>query len=159
MRALVMTTAGKSTLAWIAFGCMATAGVEAAGRDWYTLAIDGQRVGYAYRERVASAHGSLSREVVHIEVTQVRQRSAVERRVELTRDAAERPLRMTVVSDAGTERSRWHKDFPAGTSNDALLPIATDRLEETFMGKRLTWTPCAAACDARIETPFDPMES
>src|SRR5262245_38656501 len=42
-----------------------------SGREWYSVEVDAQRVGYAWRERVATARGSAFREQLHIEVAQL----------------------------------------------------------------------------------------
>ena len=77
----------------------------AADRQWYTLSIDGNRVGYAWRD-----HDS---EVMRVEVEQLRQRATVEVRTEVIRSPAGLPQRMEVESTIGSTRNGWQGTFGA----------------------------------------------
>jgi len=103
-------------LALVALLFAASAGATPLERTWYTLQIEGQRVGFAYRDRERSAQTSIERRVLRVEVTQLRRRSVIERRIEVARDLQGRPVRMAAYSATGTERRSWQASFAADMS-------------------------------------------
>lgn len=87
----------------------------AADRQWYTLTIDGNRVGYAWHDRDQQPGGLSDSEVTRIEVEQLRKRVTVELRSEVIRSATDLPQRMNVESIIGSTRNGWHGTLSADT--------------------------------------------
>jgi len=85
----------------------------AADRQWYSLTIDGNRVGYAWHDHDQQSGKLSDSEVTRIEVEQLRQRVTVETRNEVTRSAAGLPQRMDVESIIGATRNGWQGTFSA----------------------------------------------
>jgi hypothetical protein len=79
----------------------------AADRQWYSLTIDGNRVGYAWRDHDQQAGRLSDSEVARIEVEQLRKRVTVETRNEVIRSATDLPQRIDVESIVGTARNDW----------------------------------------------------
>ena len=78
-------------------------GTTATDRQWYTLTIDGERVGYAWHDPAQPTDS----EVTRMDVEELRKTVPVETRTEVTRSAAGQPLRMSVVSNIGSTRNGW----------------------------------------------------
>ena len=76
-----------------------------ADRQWYTLTIDGTRVGYAWHDYDA--------DVMRVEVEQLRKRATVEMRAEVIRSLAGVPQRVIVESIIGATRTGWQGTFSA----------------------------------------------
>jgi len=108
-----MTSMRHALLLFLCFGMTARADTQ---REWYTLSIDDQRVGYAWRERIVDREEVTAIEHVNIEISQFRRRAVVKRHVEVTRTQDGRPIRVTVASEAGTDRGAWRGEFDARTS-------------------------------------------
>ena len=94
-------------------GCLALQGAVAADRQWYTLSIDGSRVGYAWRESSVEAGRSTSSELIHIEVEQLRKKMAVQTRIDVSREESGSPARTQVETSIGSSRSGWQGSFDA----------------------------------------------
>jgi hypothetical protein len=93
---------------------------SAFAQQWYTLSIDGQRVGNA---RVDIKEGVYT-EHVRIEVTQFRRRATVERTLRIERSAIGEPRRISVSSEAGVDEGGWQGTF---SSDGARMTIAPAR--------------------------------
>ena len=76
----------------------------AADRQWYTLTIDGNRVGYAWHDHDPQTDSDVTR----IEVEQLRKRMTFEMRNAVIRSETGVPQRIDVESIMGTERNGWH---------------------------------------------------
>ncbi len=82
-----------------------------AQRVWYTLSIDGDRVGYAYRERRITGSEQIDSQVMRVDVAQFRRTSQVEARTQVMRSAAGLPRRIRVETVSGIDRSGWQGIF------------------------------------------------
>jgi Transglutaminase-like superfamily len=85
--------------------CMHTTLAE--GRQWYRLSIDGDRVGYAWHDRVLQAGQYIDSEVTKVEVEELRKQLTVEMRTEVMRTAAGVAKEIHVESLIGAERNGW----------------------------------------------------
>ncbi|MDB6013381.1 MAG: transglutaminase protein [Gammaproteobacteria bacterium] len=85
----------------------------AADRQWYSLTIDGNRVGYAWHDHDRQSGSASDSEVMRIEVVQLRKRVALEIRNEVIRSSAGLPQRMDVESIIGTTRNGWQGTLSA----------------------------------------------
>lgn len=94
-------------------------------REWYTLSIDDQRVGHAWREVRDEGDEVTFIEHLHIEISQFRRRATVKRQVEIKRTREGTPIRVTVASEAGADRGSWRGEFDARTS--ALAVFTAER--------------------------------
>ena len=95
-----MKTVSASLLAF----CFTLHHAAAADRQWYTLTIDGNRVGYAWHDHDPQADS----EVTRIEVEQLRKRMTFEMRNAVIRSETGVPQRIDVESIIGSERNGWH---------------------------------------------------
>src|SRR5271156_1753720 len=91
--------------------CMHAALAE--DRQWYRLSIDGEPVGYAWRDRVLQSGQYIDSEVARVEVEELRKRLTVEMRTEVTRTTAGMANEIHVESVIGTERNGWDGLFDA----------------------------------------------
>ena len=103
-------------------------------------------MGYAYRDQLAEGE-RIGTEVMHVEVSQLRQRSQIETRTDVFGDATGTPkrVRVTTTSKGNPTATHW---FDAQRA-----PPRQGRL----YGATLKWEPCAESCDAPIVRPFDLM--
>ena len=92
----------------------------AADRQWYTLSIDGNRVGYAWHD-----HDQLTdSEVVRIDVEELRKRLTVGMRNEIVRSTTGLPQRMDVESTVGATRNGWHGTLSADARTLNVVVLA-----------------------------------
>ena len=87
--------------------CLTCHHAIAADRQWYTLTIDGNRVGYAWHDHDPQAGRLSDSEVSRVEVEQLRKRVTVEMRSAVIRSAAGLPQRVDVESIVGSTRAGW----------------------------------------------------
>jgi hypothetical protein len=116
--------------------CLASQYALAADRQWYTLTIDGERVGYAWRDQEQHSGQSADSEIERIEISQLRQRMGVELHNEVIRSAAGLPLRVSVASIMGSTRKGWQGTLSAdarsleivvsGAAGAQIFPVSTD---------------------------------
>jgi hypothetical protein len=85
----------------------------AADRQWYSLTIDGNRVGYAWHDHDQQSGRASDSAVMRIEVVQLRKRVTVEMRNEVIRSTAGLPQRMEVESIVGSTRNGWQGTLSA----------------------------------------------
>jgi hypothetical protein len=83
----------------------------APDREWYTLSMDGQRVGYAWRETHAANGERIDSQVMRVYVSQMLHTSVVENTVETSRTSAGTPQWIRVQTRNGTNRSGWNATF------------------------------------------------
>jgi hypothetical protein len=127
-------------------------------RQWYTLSINGERVGYGYDDWRRASEGTVFTRVMRVEVTQLRQRSVVETRLEIRRGPDGVARQIHHEAKAGVEHSRWDEPVRAGMMlPDRPTPGQPSTWEQRFLGANLVWEPCAKDCDASVAHPFDPM--
>jgi transglutaminase-like putative cysteine protease len=79
----------------------------AADRDWYTLTIDAQRVGYAWHETRIDAGEHIHSQVMRVYISQLRHSSLIETTTEVARDPSGAPIRIRVQLVNGTDHSGW----------------------------------------------------
>ncbi len=91
-------------------------GAFPAERVWYTLTIDGERVGYGYREHRMEASEQIDSQLMRVDVAQFRRTSRVEERTQVVRGAAGQPRRIQVETISGIERSGWQGSFDAASA-------------------------------------------
>ena len=94
-----------STLLLVA--CFTCHIASAAERQWYSLTIDGHRVGYAWHDHDPEPGRLSDSEVARVEVEQLRKRVTVEMRSEVIRSTAGLAQRMGVESIVGSTRTGW----------------------------------------------------
>lgn len=117
-----------------------------AQRDWYTLSIDDQRVGYAWREVLVDRDEVTAIEHVNIEISQLRRRATVKRHVEVLRTKEGAPIRVTVASEAGADRGSWRGEFAAHAARmivftaESNQPVAVDLPSDLQLPDRLFGT-------------------
>jgi transglutaminase superfamily protein len=122
----------------------------AAERQWYTLSVDGERVGYAYREQRVENGERVDSLVTRIEITQLRQRSHIDSRTDVFRDDAGAPLRMRVESNAAIDRNGWRATFDAGTQQ---IEVAVDGVA----GARTYHRPASLVLPDQLSDPLAPL--
>ena len=106
-------------------------GALAADREWFTLTIDGNRVGYAWHDRDQQS-GSLSdSEVVKIAIEQLRERMTIEMRNEVTRSAPGSPQGVRVESTMGSTRNGWQGTVSSDGRSLAVV-VTGSRGTQTF---------------------------
>ena len=137
-----MKTVSASLLAF----CFTLHYAAAADRQWYTLTIDGNRVGYAWHDHDPQADS----EVTRIEVEQLRKRMTFEMRTAVIRSATGMPQRIDVESIIGSERNGWHGTLStdAGTLNVVVSAVA---------GARTFPAPVDLALPDRLSDALKPM--
>src|SRR5580698_3818750 len=79
----------------------------ADNRQWYRLSIDGDRVGYAWHDRVLQSGQYIDSEVTRVEVEELRKRLTVEMRTTVMRSAEGTATEIHVDSLIGSERNGW----------------------------------------------------
>ncbi|HTE42031.1 MAG TPA: transglutaminase-like domain-containing protein, partial [Steroidobacteraceae bacterium] len=85
-------------------------------RQWFTLTIDGQRVGHAYFEQESLSDGRANSSYFRVAVTQLRKTSSVERKVRVIRDAHGRLKDIEVSSISGLQKAGWRGQYDARSS-------------------------------------------
>jgi hypothetical protein len=123
---------------------------NAAERQWYTLSVDGERVGYAYREQRIDNGEHVDSLVTRIEVTQLRQRSHVDSRTDVFRNDAGVPLRVRVESNASIDRNGWRATFDAATQQ---IEVAIDGIA----GTRTYPASTSLVLPDRLSEPLTPL--
>jgi hypothetical protein len=98
----------------------------AADRQWYSLTIDGNRVGYAWHDHDQQSGRASDSEVMRIEVVQLRKRVTLEMRNEVIRSTAGLPQRMDVESIIGTTRNGWQGTLSADARMLSVVVSAAD---------------------------------
>jgi hypothetical protein len=106
---------GHLTVPLLLVFCFTSHHAVAADRQWYSLTIDGNRVGYAWHDHDQQSGRLSDSEVMRIEVEQLRKRVTVEMRNEVIRSAAGLPQRMDVESIIGSTRNGWQGTLSADT--------------------------------------------
>ena len=99
-----------ATLVLVAHGAFA--------QQWYTLSVNGQRVGNA---KVELKNGVYT-ERVRIEVTQFRRSATIERTLRIERSAIGEPQRISVSAEAGVDKGGWQGTFESGGSRMTIAP-------------------------------------
>jgi hypothetical protein len=98
----------------------------AADRQWYSLTIDGNRVGCAWHDHDQQAGRLSDSEVTRVEVEQLRKRVTVEMRNEVVRNATGVPQHMDVQSKIGATRTGWQGRLSADTRTlEVVVSAAT----------------------------------
>jgi transglutaminase-like putative cysteine protease len=96
---------------WIATVLLAcgstTLSAAAADREWYTLTIDGQRIGHAWHETRTTSGERIDSQVMRVSVSQLQQASLIETTTEVARSPSGAPMRVRVQLVNGTERNGW----------------------------------------------------
>lgn len=125
-------------------------GAPAADREWFTLTIDGNRVGYAWHDREQRSGKLSDSEVVRIAIEQLRARMTVEMHNEVIRDASGLPQDVRVESSMGTTRNGWQ-----GT-------LSTDARDLTVVidgspGSRTFPVPAELVLPDRLSVALEPI--
>ena len=94
---------------------------HAGATQWYTLTIDGERVGYVRQDSTQERDRRVYAEQLRIEATQFRRRSIIERNLRIERSLNGEPLRVSVEASAGVDRGGWQGTF---ASDAAQMTIA-----------------------------------
>jgi hypothetical protein len=94
---------------------------HAAASQWYTLTIDGERVGYVRQDTTRERDRHVYAEHLRIEATQFRRRSTIERNLRIERTLNGEPLRVSVAASAGVDKGGWQGTF---SSDAAQMTIA-----------------------------------
>jgi Transglutaminase-like superfamily len=105
-RVVIARTLARVLLLAACLTCQYAMGAE---RQWYTLSIDGNRVGYAWHDHDRQSDS----EVTRVEIEELRKRVTVETRNEVIRDAEGLPRRMDVESIMGSTRIGWQGTLSA----------------------------------------------
>jgi len=103
--------------------CVTSHQAIAADRQWYSLTIDGTRVGYAWHDHDAQS----DTEIMRVEVVQLRTRVTIEADTRVVRSSATGlPQRIDVESITGSARTGWHGVLSADarTLNLAVSTVA-----------------------------------
>lgn len=102
----------RSSRRWIAAALAAltqvTCVAAAPQREWHTLAIDGQRVGYAWHEVRNTLDERIDSQVMRIHVSQLRRVTVVEISTEMARSMQGAPRWIRVSTLNGANRSGWN---------------------------------------------------
>jgi hypothetical protein len=130
------------------FFVMSTA--TAAERQWYTLSVDGERVGYAYREQRVENGEHVDSLVTHVTITQLHQRAQLESRTDVFRNDAGAPLRVRVESNAANDRNGWRATFNAAGQQ---IDVAVDGVA----GSRTYPMPSSLVLPDRLSEPLAPL--
>lgn len=91
-------------------------------QQWYTLSIDGVRVGNALVDVREERGQRVYTERVRIEVTQFRRAATIERNLRIERSAIGEPRRISVSADAGVDKGGWQGTFESGGSRMTIAP-------------------------------------
>jgi hypothetical protein len=126
-----------------AAACFVMFTAEASERQWYTLSVDGERVGYAYREQRVEKGERVDSLVTHVEVTQLRQRTRIESRTDVFRSESGAPLRVRVESNASVDRNGWRGTLNTDTQQ---IEVAIDGVS----GSRRYALPAALVLPDRL---------
>lgn len=124
--------------------CVTSYQAIAADRLWYSLSIDGTRVGYAWHDHDPQS----DTEIMRVEVVQLRTRVTIEADTRVVRSSATGlPQRIDVESIIGSTRTGWHGVLSADarTLNLAVstvarlqtLPLAADLVLPDRLGEAL----------------------
>jgi hypothetical protein len=98
--------------------CFVWQQATASNRQWYTLTIDGKRVGYAWHDHDSQTDS----EVTRVDVEELRQRVTVGTHVEVIRSSSGLPQRIYAEFGTGSARDHWQGTFSA----DARTITATN---------------------------------
>ncbi len=112
----------------------------AADREWYTLSIDGQRVGYAWHEtRTAAAGERIDSQVMRVQVSQLQHSSLVETVTEVGRNAPGAPkwIRVRVVN--GADRSGWNATVADDARSMMVATAGTRATRRMALPANLLW--------------------
>ena len=130
--------------------CLTCHHAVAADRQWYSLTIDGNRVGYAWHDHDQQSGKVSDSEVARIEVEQLRKRVTVEMRNEVTRSAAGLPQHMGVESIIGATRNGWQGTFSADARTlNVVVPTA--------VGAQTFFVPVDLILPDRLSDALRPM--
>jgi hypothetical protein len=89
--------------------CLVWQQATASNRQWYTLTIDGQRVGYGWHDHDSQTDS----EVTRVDVEQLRHRVTVGTHVDVIRSSSGLPQRIYGESVTGSVRAHWQGTFSA----------------------------------------------
>jgi len=123
---------------------------SAAERQWYGLSVDGERVGYAYREQRVEKGERIDSLVTRVEITQLRQRSQLVSRLEVARSESGAPLRVRVESNAAIDRNGWRGVFDAPAQR---IDVTIDGVA----GARRYDTPASLVLPDRLSESLAPL--
>ena len=105
-----------TTATRLAAAILALIANTAFAQQWYSLSVDGVRVGNA-RVDISEQRGQrIYTEQVRIEVTQFRRRATIERTIRIERSAIGQPRLIAVSAAAGVDRSEWQGTFASDMS-------------------------------------------
>jgi hypothetical protein len=116
-----VTTAIPKITALFLLAVSAHAGVT----QWYTLTIDGERVGYVRLDATQERDRRVYAELLRIEATQARRRSVIERNLRIERTLDGEPLRLTVAASAGVDKGGWQGTFESDAARMTIAATAT----------------------------------
>lgn len=111
--------------------CFTCHQAAATDRQWYSLTIDDNRVGYAWQDHDQQPEKVSDSEVVRVEVEQLRKRLTAEMRTTVIRTAAGVPQRMEVESTIGSTRNGWQGTLSADARRLSVV-ISTAPGAQTF---------------------------
>jgi hypothetical protein len=80
---------------------------NATAREWFTLSIDGQRVGYAYRDIEKTKEGSVAIQYSRVAVMEFRKSSLVEKTIRVSRDLKGAAAKVEVRTAVGNQQDSW----------------------------------------------------
>ena len=86
-------------------------------RQWYSLAIDGQRIGHAWHEVRSEKGSQIYSQHVRIDVTQFRQTSTIERNIRIERATNGSSTRISADARMGADRGAWSGEIIADASS------------------------------------------
>jgi hypothetical protein len=98
---------------------------HAAASQWYTLTIDGERVGYVRQDTTQERDRRIYAEHLRIEVTQFRRQSTIERNLRIERALTGEPLRVSVDASAGVDQGGWQGTFAPDAAQMTIAATAT----------------------------------
>lgn len=111
---------------------------------WYTLGIDGVRIGYVRSERSASADASVDSETVRVALRELGRTEQLTRRIVLRQDAAGHPLAYDYEMNSGTTHEGYRGTFEHGVLH--IHPTAAHAADATLdLPPETTFAPDLAA--------------
>lgn len=128
-----------ATLACLAICGFTSAAASAAEREWHTLSIEGQRVGYAWREAEARNGERIASEVMRVYVSQLQRSVAVETRTEVGRSAQGRPKWIRVQSVNGVSRRGWSARVSADGTRMSVTVEGAPGARDLALPANLVW--------------------
>jgi hypothetical protein len=96
---------------------------SAFAEQWYTLSVDGNRVGYARLDVSQLRNERIYVEQVRIEITQFRRRSTIARNVRVERSAVGEPRKIVVDAHAGVDSGGWQGTFAPDLSRMIIAAV------------------------------------